>query len=149
MNGIATTGLFEPDILVGQRFLRANRRRVPLEAEKALLFAVLSDAIETFRKSVLSKSARGQTLFRETAEWIWDTQPDYFFSFKDICEVMDLDPAFLRRGLLEWAANNTQARNNKRKRYCMIKVGRRKKSPLTQAASRTRCRSPRLKGGWV
>ena len=149
MSGIATTGLFEPDILAAPQFLRANRRRVPLEPEKALLFAVLSDAIETFRKSVLSKSGRGQTLFRETAEWIWDTQPDYFFSFKDICEVMGLDPGYLRRGLLEWATNNTQVRNRKRKRYCSSRGGRRKRALRTRAASLTRRRSPRLKGGWV
>ncbi len=100
------TKLFEPDILAEPRFFQAHGNRDVAEPERALLFAVLSEAIETFRKFAFSKSARGQILFRQAAEWLWDKEPDYFFSCENICQVIGLDPCYLRRGLVQWAENN-------------------------------------------
>jgi hypothetical protein len=101
--------LFEPDILTGPRFFQAHGKENMADPERALLLAVLSEAIETFRKFAFSKSARGQVLFRQAAEWLWDKDPDYFFSCENICEVMGLDPCYLRRGLLRWAEQTREA----------------------------------------
>jgi hypothetical protein len=95
------TRFFEPDVLAEDRFYRAHRK-IALEPERALLFAVLTEAIETFRTFAFSKSAREQNLFRQAKEWLCDGDPNYFFSCKNICEMMDLDPCYLRRGLLQW-----------------------------------------------
>lgn len=104
--------LFEPDILAESRFFQAHSNRDAAEPERALLFAVLSEAIETFRKFAFSKSARGQVLFRQAAEWLWDKDPDYFFSCENICEVIGLDPCYLRRGLLQWAEKTKESTRN-------------------------------------
>ncbi len=101
--------LFEPDILAEPRFFQAHSKRDVAEPERALLFAVLSEAIETFRKFAFSKSARGQVLFRQAAEWLWDKDPDYFFSCENICGLMGLDPCYLRRGLLQWAERTKES----------------------------------------
>ena len=59
---LSTSEIWEPDILVQQKFFATHTRRVPLQPEKALLFAVLSEAIETFKKYAFTSSAHGRAL---------------------------------------------------------------------------------------
>lgn len=146
-----TPKLFEPDVLVDRQFFYTYRMKHPSEPERALLFAVLSDAIETFRKFAFSKSARGQRLFRQAREWLWAEEPDYIFSCENICELMGLDPCYLRRGLLRWAEQNKNLMwdgDAHKRRFA--KIGRtRHRTVYTQRRSAVHRRSPQLKGGWV
>lgn len=109
-------------MLAEERFYRAHRKTA-LEPERALLFAVLTEAIETFRTFAFSKSARGQNLFRQAQEWLCDGNPDYFFSCKNICEMMGLDPCYLQRGLLQWLEeqkHSTPEHNAKKATFARI-----------------------------
>lgn len=99
--------LFEPDILAESRFFHAHRMKTVVEPERALLLAVLSEAIDTFRRFAFSRSVRGQRLFHQAREWLWDDGTDYFFSCRNICELMGLDACYLRRGLLQWLEKNS------------------------------------------
>ena len=146
-----TAKLFEPDVLVDRQFVDTYRLKLPSEPERALLFAVLSDAIETFRKFAFSKSARDRRLFCQAKEWLWDQEADYFFSCENICELMGLDPCYLRRGLLHWAEKNKASTwEGNANKPPFAKIGRtRHRTVYTQRRSAVRRRSPRLKGGWV
>ena len=143
------TKLFEPDILVDRQFFHAYRTKHTSEPERALLLAVLSEAIETFRKFAFSKSARGQSLFRQAKEWLWDKEPDYFFSCKNICEVMGLDPCYLRRGLMQWVEKNQELNwDCGTSKIRFAKIGRtRHRTVYTQRRSAMRDRTPRLTAG--
>ncbi len=145
------TKLFGPDILAEHLFFQAHRMKNAAEPERALLFAVLSEAVETFRKFAFSKSVRGQSLFRQAKDWLWDKEADYFFSCKNICEVMGLDPCYLRRGLLQWVEENEDVTcERKTNRLPFAKVRHPQHRTLyTQYRSAIRRRSPRLKGGWM
>jgi hypothetical protein len=66
---------------------------------------VLNEAVESFQKYAFSKSEREQKLFREAKSWIWDDDTDFVFSFRTICELLGIDPAYLRRGLREMKEN--------------------------------------------
>src|SRR5262245_60171997 len=72
------------------------------EGEEKLMLAVLADAIEDFKKHVLSKDQRGQKLFQEAEEWFLEKDDDQLFSFEDICATLQLHPDYIRRGLLSW-----------------------------------------------
>jgi hypothetical protein len=89
----------EPDVLIGPRFFQAFGKSTFSNPERSLLFAVLNDAIETFQNFALSKSARQRRLFREADSWIWDDAADSVFSFHNICDLLGLEPVYLRRGL--------------------------------------------------
>jgi len=120
---------FEPDILAPQQFLTSYRRRVPVEPEKALMFAVLAEAVDTYQRFAFSQSPRGRALFREAQAWFWDEDEDCPFSFRSICGVFSLDAAFLRRGLMQWTAKRRHA-SSPRKRI-RIRLGRsRARKPL-------------------
>lgn len=96
---------YEPDILAPQRYLKSYRRTTLAEPEKALMFAVLAEAVETYQRFAFSKSRGKQRLFREAKAWFWAEGPGCPFSFPSICEVFGLDPTYLRRGLRQWTEN--------------------------------------------
>ncbi|HEV8343440.1 MAG TPA: hypothetical protein VGR30_13795 [Candidatus Binatia bacterium] len=78
--------------------------------EEELMLAVLEDAIECFQLYVLSKDKRGKELFREAEEWILEKENTWFFSFENICEILRLDPNYIRRGLLCWKSAKLKGR---------------------------------------
>jgi len=67
--------------------------------EVALMRAVLEDAIACFQKQVLKKGRRALRLAREAEEWLFTDDQQWPFSFLNICNVLGIDPGYIRRGL--------------------------------------------------
>jgi hypothetical protein len=70
--------------------------------EERLMLAVLQDAVECFQDYVLAEYVWEKRLFQESEDWIWEKNIDWPFSFENICESLQLDPDYIRRGLLVW-----------------------------------------------
>jgi hypothetical protein len=139
---------FDSDALIEARFYRVYKSRNPSQPERALMFAVLSEAVETFQKFAFTRSVQGQALFNDAKRWIWDGNSEYLFSFKSICDLMGMDPALLRRGLIEWTAH--RQKSQKQQHFLAAKPAVRKRRTANSApGTRRRFRSPRLKGGWL
>lgn len=150
MSELSEAHLFEPDTLVKAQYYEAHRRTTPLEPELALLFAILSEALQTFQKYASTNSKKGQKLFRAAEAWIWDEESDYIASFKSICRLNGLDPVYVKRGLLQWRATHA-SRTPIAKPKPAPKKPRRKsliQSARTAQPLRRKFRRPRLKGGW-
>jgi len=94
--------LFQPDILVAAQYLETVLTRASLEPEKRLMLAVLEDAVLCFQKGSSAGDRRRKALFTDAEEWIMEENGDWPFSFENICEVLGLNPAYLRQGLLRW-----------------------------------------------
>jgi hypothetical protein len=84
-----------------QQYLDTFRRAEYLEPEKALIAAILEDAIHEYHKYRDARDAAGKERFREAEEWIMHEGDEWIFSFDNVCEFLGLDPEYLRRGLLE------------------------------------------------
>jgi hypothetical protein len=150
MPELSESHLFEPDALIKAQYLESNHRTTPLEPEAALLFAVLAEAIQTFQKYASSTSKKGQTLFRDAEAWIWNEESDYIVSFKSVCRLNGLDPAYVRRGLLQWRATNAGRVATPPRKPAAKKLQARTVATTNRVAQalRRRFRRPRLKGGW-
>src|SRR5574341_83391 len=96
------TSLFQPDTLLPDQYLDTFRRKLHLEPEKKLMLAVLEDAVACYQKYLLARDGKGKTLFLEAELWVEQKSGDGVFSFDSVCEVLGLDPEYLRRGLREW-----------------------------------------------
>jgi hypothetical protein len=94
--------LYEPDPVVSAQYFESLRRKTLLEPEKMLMLAVLEDAIKCFQNKVLARNRRREKLFEESEAWILARDRDWFFSFENICEVLEINPAYVRQGLLGW-----------------------------------------------
>jgi hypothetical protein len=99
------TSLFQPDTLLPEQFLDTFRRKLYLEPEKKLMLAILEDAVACYQKYIFARDGKGKALFRETEQWVEDKGGDAIFSFNSVCEVLSLDPNYLRLGLRRWKAN--------------------------------------------
>jgi hypothetical protein len=81
---------------LGDRLFGAARR----QPEKRLQLAVLQDAIRTFHRSV----GGARNLFAEVDAWFASDDSSGAFTFVTICDTLDFDPAYIRRGLERWRA---------------------------------------------
>ncbi len=96
------TGLFTPDTLLPSQFFDRLRRRSEYDGERRLMIAVLEDAVDVYRKQAGARDPRGRQLFVEAESWVEDNDRAWLFSFENICDVLDIDATYLRRGLREW-----------------------------------------------
>jgi len=83
------------DILPSQFF----QSRTVVQGEQRLMFAVLEDAVQTFKRYVAEPGTRARRLFTETAAWFADDDRTSPFSFVSICDALGLEPSYLRAGL--------------------------------------------------
>ena len=95
-------GLFEPDTLLPIQYFEAMRKKHLLEGEKRLILSVLEDAVECFMKCIDSSTSKGQRLFRDADEWISLEDKHWVFSFDNVCDMLDINPEYMRRGLRQW-----------------------------------------------
>jgi hypothetical protein len=83
------------------QYLSTFRRSEFLEPEKALLAALLQDAIDCFHKHASARDREGRELLREAERWIMTDRDDWVFSFRNVCSVLGVDAEYIRRGILE------------------------------------------------
>ncbi len=96
------TSLLQPDPVDIARYFETFRGKGPLGSEERLMLAVLEDAIMCFQKYAWARDGKGERLFLEAEGWILEGDCDWPFSFENICEVLRLDPQYMRRGLVLW-----------------------------------------------
>jgi hypothetical protein len=96
------------DVLAAEQFADTFRRIEHLEPEKALLLAVLEDAVDCFLKYHSTQDRIGKGRFHEAEEWIMQSGNDWLFSFENVCELLELNAEYLRRGLRQWSLKMTQ-----------------------------------------
>jgi hypothetical protein len=89
------------DSMAMQQYLDAFRRSEYLGAEKSLLVAILDDAVQEYKKYYRADDGEGKRRFREVEEWVMHAGDGWIFSFDNICELLGLDPEYVRRALYE------------------------------------------------
>ena len=115
VQAIHSSSLFEPDALMTHQFSRVFRQKAHFEPEERLMFAVLTDAVECFQKYLGAGSRRSRTLFREAEAWIASRECSRLFSFEYICEVLNINPNYLRLGLTQWRVTHESQRNPRKR----------------------------------
>jgi hypothetical protein len=94
--------VFQPEALLPLQYYETLHRRHSLESEKLLMFAVLEDAVESYMKYLKASTKKGQKRFREAEQWIDREDKFWLFSFDNVCQALDIDPRYMRRGLHQW-----------------------------------------------
>lgn len=102
-------GLFEPDTLLPIQYFEAMRKKHLLEGEKRLILSVLEDAVECFMKCIDASTSKGQRLFRDADEWISHEDKRWVFSFDNVCDMLDINPDYMRMGLRKWKEKRLDA----------------------------------------
>ncbi len=96
------------DLTMSEEFFATVRRSEPAQPERALLLAILEDAIHNYRKYSPYRDRAGKDRFHEAEHWIMHSKSQWIFSFENVCELLELDPEYLRRGLRDWRARTAK-----------------------------------------
>lgn len=91
--------LFESDVLAGDEFEATFRRTVGAAPERLLMLAILEDAIACLRRYARARDARGRRTFADAAAWLGSDDRTWIFSFRAICDVLEIDAPTLRRAV--------------------------------------------------
>ncbi len=108
----AGVSLFQPDSLLPAQFFTALKQRSQACGERRLMAAILEDAIDCFQKHLWAKDNRSRTLRQEAENWFLSDDDSWPFSFSNVCQALDLEPDFLRRGLISWKERQLARRTN-------------------------------------
>jgi hypothetical protein len=138
-DGATSAGAFaSSQILPSQYFDTSGAGR--LSGEQRLMAALLADAINVFRKGVLSRSARQRLLYIDAERWIaGHGRIRHAFSFETVCDALGIDPGLVRRRMVEWK-HSVRRENEQPARPLRLKF-----TPRHQRLSQRRSRATRPK----
>src|ERR1700752_1762596 len=71
-----------------------------VQPERTLLLAVLTDAIQRYRRLATIQGARRREL-SEAAGWILSNDREWPYSFVNVCEALGIEPSRLRHAVVE------------------------------------------------
>jgi hypothetical protein len=107
--------LAQVDTLAPLELLERAKRTAYQEPERALMVAVLRDAVTCLEKYGASRSAGNKRLFDEAVEWILSDDCEWLFSFNNVCETVGVNPDYLRSGLMQMSERSLTRRRLKGK----------------------------------
>jgi hypothetical protein len=105
------------DPIITETLFGSPSRNGPARAERELMAAVLSDAIECYWKYRKSRNRTGKKLYEEAEAWIFAEDEGQAFSFDNVCETLRLNPAYIRRGIVTWSERGIEAGDDGRDRH--------------------------------
>jgi hypothetical protein len=96
-----TGKLFEPDTILPTQFYAMFKNSQYREPERRLMVAILEDAVSCLLTDLHRSNLRQRKQYEEAKAWVTtNEESEWIFSFKNICEVLGMDPGYLRRGLI-------------------------------------------------
>ena len=94
--------LLQPDTLLPSQYFAALKRKGQHEPERRLAIAVLQDAVDCYQKHLRARDRKARQLFADAEEWITSNDRTWPFSFDNVCDLLQISPEYLRRGLAVW-----------------------------------------------
>lgn len=104
-NFMLTPSLMEyltPDLTLPEQYYMRHQGDDGMGPERALMYAVLKDAIRSFYKNVGATRRKYKKVLLEAESWLSEDSWDYPFSFLVICETLSIDAVCLRSRLFAW-----------------------------------------------
>jgi hypothetical protein len=96
------------DELSAQTFFDSRAPLSEVSPELALMYAVLEDAFLCLQQmGVAAPQVRRRAYLAE--KWFFSDDYQWIFSFISICDVLGLDPAYMRKKLKQWHSTNQDA----------------------------------------
>jgi hypothetical protein len=99
-----------------------------LTPEQRLALALLTDAINVYQKGALSRISRARRLYIDAEAWIMaDRGHPAALGFVTVCDALGINPALLRRRLVEWKHRVRRQREGYQSPATHLKINRRQR----------------------
>jgi hypothetical protein len=96
------TEFSQTEAILPFQFYGDRRRDAANEPLKRLLVAMLVEGVRCFQTGSGAHRPAQRRDFAEAHSWIFSDVDDGPFSFRAVCEALEIDTQALRRGLLRW-----------------------------------------------
>jgi hypothetical protein len=94
----------ESQAVLPLQFYGARRGTSEIEPVRRLMIAMLVDAVRCFQTKFERRQPGRRQEFAEVRSWIFYDVDDGPFSFRAVCDALEIDPEAVRKGLTRWAA---------------------------------------------
>jgi hypothetical protein len=109
-------GLTELHAVLPIQFYGSRRGTSEVEPLRHLMVAMLADAVRCFQTKFDRRQPGKRQEFAEVRSWIFFDEDDGPFSFRVVCDELQIDPEALRKRLTCWAAKKLAGQ-----KPCMIR----------------------------
>ena len=126
---------FRSDAVLPAQFFHERQGSGALKPFSRLMHAILIDAVRCYQVNFDARSPSKKQQFSEARGWLFHDEDSGPFSFRKVCDALEIDPDNVRRGLTSW----------KVKRLAGEKVAAIRRSPVPVASriSQPRSSEPR------
>ena len=100
-----------PDLTLPEQYFAAQLNDDAMGPERALMYAVLKDGIRCFYKHAGASRLRYRRMSDEAETWIAEDCWEYPFSFRTVCDTLNIDGVALREQLMKWKRAEFERRN--------------------------------------
>ncbi len=95
--------MVEPDTVTPAQFYDRSTGECGLVPEKRLMLAVLEDAIASFQRNCIQpRQTENGADDIDVEAWLESDDMSWPFSFASICQALNMEPEYLRKGLSHW-----------------------------------------------
>jgi len=84
------------------QFYGARRGAATIEPLRRLMVAMLVDAVRCFQTKFETRQQARRQDFAEVRSWIFSDEDNGVFSFKAVCDALEIDPEAIRKELVRW-----------------------------------------------
>ncbi|OFV89189.1 MAG: hypothetical protein A3J75_06260 [Acidobacteria bacterium RBG_16_68_9] len=102
-------------MVVQEQYASRHGRSGGERPERRLCATVLIDAVEQFRAGMRTPDRRDEQAFQEVVRWFGSKDTRSPFAFENVCELLELDPDYVRRRLYA-SVGEPRARRSRAKR---------------------------------
>lgn len=129
-----TNSLFDPEVVLPDQMFPGSKLPAFVQSEGRLMLAILQDAVDCYQRHALARNPRHRAEFEEAKQWITSSDSDWVFSFENICNVLGIDPDYVRSGLANRAPKNRQrGRTVPRSTPRIVPLGTREQRPVFES----------------
>lgn len=100
MNNDFDRALFQPELILPAQMTGGARNDADTSGERALMLAILEDAMLCIKRGRRRRHPRTRKLAAEAETWVRSDSREWLFSFASICDVLGIDPDAFRVRLL-------------------------------------------------
>ena len=99
-----------PDLTLPEQYFASQLNDDAMGPERALMYAVLKDSIRCFYKHAGASRLRYRRMSDEAETWITEDCWEYPFSFRTVCDTLNIEGVALREQLMKWKRTEFERR---------------------------------------
>ena len=132
-----TNSLFDPEVVLPDQMFPGAKLPAFVQSEGRLMLAILQDAVDCYQRHALARNPRHREEFEEAKAWITSSDSDWVFSFENICNVLGIDPDYVRSGLANRAPQRRSRSHAERHSPRIVPLGGRREGNVAAASAAT------------